>query len=47
MKTYVSPEFETIRYKTEDCLSDSDGVKKNGPYNIEFDLPEWTEEIIK
>lgn len=46
MKRYIIPELEIIDYNAEDCLTSSSGVTKNGKYNIEFDLPEWNEEVI-
>ncbi len=46
MKEYLAPEIEMISYNTEECLSNSSEVRKNGKYNIEFDLPNWEEEIV-
>lgn len=43
MKKYIQPEIEKIAYKVEDCLSSS---ANNGEYNIEFELPNWEDDLI-
>lgn len=46
MKQYKEPLLEIVKYKTEECLLESSGVKKSGEYNVELDLPNWNEELI-
>ena len=44
MKKYIKPEFELIKCVTENYITGS--ATQNGEHNIEFELPNWEDELI-
>jgi hypothetical protein len=46
MKEYITPKAEIVYYDENEVLTKSEVITKNGTYNLEFDYPEWDDDII-